>query len=79
MKNKFAHLGRVLTREEAKLITGGLYDGGGGDGKTCSSTCWDASTGGNELGSVTVDDCNTHAGDCKTTYPSAVKATCACS
>ncbi|MBS1639551.1 MAG: hypothetical protein JSR12_05800 [Bacteroidetes bacterium] len=29
MKNKFAHLGRVLTREEAKLIVGGLYDGGG--------------------------------------------------
>ncbi|MBS1591034.1 MAG: hypothetical protein JST07_02860 [Bacteroidetes bacterium] len=23
MKNKFAHLGRVLTREEAKLIVGG--------------------------------------------------------
>jgi len=28
MKNKFAHLGRVLTREEAKLIVGGLSDGG---------------------------------------------------
>ncbi|MBS1579267.1 MAG: hypothetical protein JST29_06465 [Bacteroidetes bacterium] len=40
MKNKFAHLGRVLTREEAKLIVGGdaLVDGDDGDNK-CNVKC----------------------------------------
>ena len=40
MKNKFAHLGRVLTREEAKLIVGGTapVDGGDGDNK-CNVVC----------------------------------------
>ncbi|MBS1579264.1 MAG: hypothetical protein JST29_06450 [Bacteroidetes bacterium] len=63
MKNKFAHLGRVLTREEAKLIVGGLYDGGGnktcseksdcGSGQNCSvpingtSVCYDVPIGTN--------------------------------
>ncbi|MBS1579260.1 MAG: hypothetical protein JST29_06430 [Bacteroidetes bacterium] len=52
MKKKFAHLGRVLTREEAKLIVGGTAPVDGGDvWGTC--TCVNGSTG-----TMSCSDCN---------------------
>ena len=66
------NFGTALSREQMKKVMGGF-----GDNK-CTSTCWAQSQGGDELGSCDVTDCDDHSGDCKLSWPTAVKATCSC-
>ncbi|MFZ5976898.1 MAG: bacteriocin [Hydrotalea sp. AMD] len=71
---------KQLSKEEMKQIKGGVIGSPNQSlGGQCTSTCWDSSTGGSELGSVNVASCDTDYDACKSTFPSAVKATCSCS
>ncbi|MCU0321842.1 MAG: hypothetical protein MUE72_05455 [Chitinophagaceae bacterium] len=79
MNKKFANLGTALSRDEAKKVMGGWDNSLDPGNSTCTSTCWSAPTEGNELGSVTVPNCDgANADKYKDDYPSAPKATCFC-
>ena len=73
----------LLSREQMKKVIGGSGGSGGGSGsQTCTSTCYkgtDPDGGKHELGSCTTEDCQTHAGDCKQSYPTATSSACSCS